>query len=114
MGKGGGGGVGGEVGGGGGGGCGFKRGEHEVRYVHGGVRVSADVRFVERSEGGEGEDRDWREGLGLGGFEAKGEDEKGKEKEKEKRKGRVEIEMWESCKICGMESERKAMSDGTL
>jgi 1-phosphatidylinositol-3-phosphate 5-kinase len=70
-------------------GCEAKRGEHEVRYVHGSVRVGVNVRDVEvdvsvdAGVGGEG-------GAGAGG-----------------------IRMWESCAVCNAHTKKRGMSDGT-
>jgi 1-phosphatidylinositol-3-phosphate 5-kinase len=73
------------------GGCTVRRGEHEVRYVHGGVRVGVSVREAE-AEGGIGE--------GEGEGDGEGDGESG-------------ILMWESCAVCHARTKKRVMSDGT-
>ncbi|RDB21822.1 hypothetical protein Hypma_010794 [Hypsizygus marmoreus] len=70
-------------------GCRFKKGEHEVRLIHGGVRIAVDIVSDERSE-----------------------KEKEKEKEDDERDG-DRIDVWESCLVCGAKSKRNPISDGT-
>lgn len=73
-------------------GCGMMKAEHEVRFVHGGVRVAVNV--AERVRGFDVDET------------ANG--EVGKEK---KRGG---IVMWASCAVCGKRTKRSVVSDGTL
>jgi 1-phosphatidylinositol-3-phosphate 5-kinase len=82
----------------GGGGCGYKKGEHELRIVHAGVRVS----------------------IGVCGYEEFGQKEKDKKPKGEKvesgqdAESEDKIEMWQSCRICQKQTDRIEMSDGTL
>ena len=66
-------------------GCTAKRGEHEVRYVHGGVRVAVNIGDVDTGTGDVGDDPS----VGSG------------------------ITMWESCAVCKARTKRRVMSDGT-
>ncbi|KAF5349966.1 hypothetical protein D9756_009237 [Leucocoprinus leucothites] len=84
------------TGGVGGGKCGFKVGEHEVRYMHAGVRVSATVALRGEGDGG---GWDWVDDVEVEG---------------KRRRRNVQVEMWESCRVCKRESRRRDMSDGTL
>ena len=63
-------------------GCQFKKGEHELRYTHGGVRILFNVSKAAPSDA--------------------------------KLEGDEELaEMWESCIVCGKQSTRVRMQDGT-
>ncbi|KAH0580710.1 hypothetical protein H2248_002196 [Termitomyces sp. 'cryptogamus'] len=68
------------------GGCKYLMGQHEVRFVHAGVRVS--IRVEEQREGG-------------------GDGEDGEEEEQ------VRMEMWVSCIQCGGRSRKREMTNGT-
>jgi 1-phosphatidylinositol-3-phosphate 5-kinase len=59
--------------------CPFKRLDHQIRFIHGGVRIVVDVDPDNNVEKGS------REG----------------------------IDIWESCKICKLKTEKNQMSDGT-
>jgi 1-phosphatidylinositol-3-phosphate 5-kinase len=59
--------------------CQSKRIDHQLRFIHGGVRIALDVDPDNNGEMGRGE----------------------------------EIEVWESCNICKLKTERSQMSDGT-
>jgi 1-phosphatidylinositol-3-phosphate 5-kinase len=82
----------------GGGYCGYKNGEHELRIVHAGVRISVNVCE----------------------YEDFGHEEKDKELKREKAECRHDaesedqIKMWLSCRICQKRTARIDMSDGTL
>ncbi|GBE86058.1 hypothetical protein SCP_0805820 [Sparassis crispa] len=62
--------------------CHFKRGDHDSRWIHGGVRIVAAV---------------GRRGGSTGNFAT----------------GDETIQMWEACAICGKESRKEQMFDGT-
>ncbi|KAJ7687858.1 hypothetical protein B0H17DRAFT_1069454 [Mycena rosella] len=78
-------------------GCAFRRGEHVVRIVHGGVRV---VVAVEEDE--EGKDGKKEEG------------KKDEEKEDEEEKEGAGIKMWLSCAVCRKRTDRVEMNDGAF
>ncbi|KAJ8695190.1 hypothetical protein PTI98_007805 [Pleurotus ostreatus] len=59
--------------------CKLKRGEHEMRFIHGGVCIAVKVQQAE-------EEAPWRED---------------------------DIEMWQSCDVCGAQTKQTIMSDGT-
>lgn len=76
-------------------GCQAHKGEHERRWIHDGVRISADVKAMEENDGideEKGERKDEKDGGGS-------EDE--------------HVWMWESCKVCGKTTEKRQMADGT-
>ncbi|EKM51041.1 uncharacterized protein PHACADRAFT_262987 [Phanerochaete carnosa HHB-10118-sp] len=63
-------------------GCSFKKGEHELRYTHGGIRILLNISKASRSD--------------------------------PQLEGDEELpEMWESCVVCGKQSTRVRMQDGT-
>jgi 1-phosphatidylinositol-3-phosphate 5-kinase len=73
-------------------GCLFKRGQHQLRFIHGGIRVSLDMQ----------DDHD---------------DDREEAGEKQGKNGRVDAEkisVWESCLVCHERTQRKVMNDGTL
>ncbi|KAJ6632234.1 hypothetical protein B0H10DRAFT_2206622 [Mycena sp. CBHHK59/15] len=82
-------------------GCAFKQGEHEMRLVHGGIRivvgVEADVKEKEEKE-------DEKEGE---------ESEKDGDTTKNEDADRTGIDMWVSCAVCGKQTDRVEMNDGT-
>ena len=63
-------------------GCQYKKGEHELRYTHGGVRILVNISKTTPS-----------------GDASEGEEDL--------------PEMWESCIVCGKQSARSRMQDGT-
>jgi 1-phosphatidylinositol-3-phosphate 5-kinase len=79
-------------------GCTVKRGEHEVRYVHGGVRVAVNVKESERGQ-------DDADVAGEGEGEAGAKSGNGGKQDR--------IMMWESCVMCGERTKKRVMSDGT-
>ncbi|KAI0071370.1 hypothetical protein K474DRAFT_1669074 [Panus rudis PR-1116 ss-1] len=66
--------------------CPFKRGEHELRWIHGGVRILGNVSHTPETDPHRPSVRTSEEEL---------------------------PEMWESCKVCQKKSETQKMSDGT-
>jgi hypothetical protein len=113
-------------------GCAWREGEHVGRIVHGGVRVGVYVREVEVVGSGEDASASERE-ASEGGEEKEGwsGDGDGEKHEKgasglskagggstvKRKKGaggdEEKIRMWASCAVCGAETPRVEMSDGT-
>ncbi|THU82605.1 hypothetical protein K435DRAFT_445881 [Dendrothele bispora CBS 962.96] len=72
--------------------CEAKVGRHERRYVHGGVRVSVTVRAIKGGKDGD--------------------DGVNRAEQENKETSRV-IQVWESCSMCGAETQKNEMSYGT-
>jgi 1-phosphatidylinositol-3-phosphate 5-kinase len=109
-------------------GCAWTQGEHVMRLVHAGVRISVSV--GEGDKDGSAESRERKEASSKDeGKEKAGEKEKAKEADKEKgtdgeTKENLEgtqkdaaddterIHMWLSCALCGKRTDQMEMNDG--
>jgi 1-phosphatidylinositol-3-phosphate 5-kinase len=76
-------------------GCTAKSGEHEVRYVHGGVKVTINV------SGGD------RTGVRDNDEEAL------RDKQNASKRDHSIIKMWDTCAVCNAHTKKSIMSDGT-
>lgn len=74
--------------------CTAKNGKHEIRYVHGGVKVTINVNGGNRS------------GVMDNGEEALGDEQNATKRDNI-------IKMWESCTVCHAHTKKNIMSDGT-
>ncbi|KAF7303780.1 hypothetical protein MIND_00607600 [Mycena indigotica] len=80
--------------------CGFKRGDHVLRMVHGGVRVEVRTQSDEMEEVGE-TCRESSDGSTAASTTSKDEDDS-------------KITTWLSCSVCGKKTPRKTLSDGAF